>query len=105
MTTENNQNNIDPAARNAITEICSILQYLLDRGETEYIKDVEESVRYTNGKIDSFVLRSGRKRYRITIAPETAPRPKSPKIKGELDIPRGIKIEYNKIVDILDKLK
>lgn len=54
--------------KEVITELCSICEYLLDRGEIETFYATEEHVRYTRKQVDSFVVKSkGRNRYKISI--------------------------------------
>ena len=53
--------------KKVITEICSAMQYLVDRGEVEVIQEIETKVRYTKTKVDSFIVRTeGGKRFCIT---------------------------------------
>ena len=49
-----------------MTAICAAIQYLVDRGEMEHVTEVETKVRYTSTEVDEFIVRTGRKRWRIT---------------------------------------
>ena len=50
----------------AATEICSAMQYLVDRGEIEDIMEVETSVRYTSNVVREFVVVCGGRRIKFT---------------------------------------
>jgi hypothetical protein len=53
--------------KEVLAEICSVLQYLEDRGELGTISRVMTRVRYTEIKeIEKFVVESGKKKFEIT---------------------------------------
>lgn len=54
------------AVKKAATEVCSILQYYMDRDGSEHIKRVETRVRYTDKEVNEFIVHCGGKRIRFT---------------------------------------
>lgn len=54
------------STQKAATEICSAMEYLVDRGEVADITDVETSVRYTDKTISEFVVVCEGRRIKFT---------------------------------------
>lgn len=53
-------------ASTVLTEICSAVEYLLDRGEIDHLTEVETQVRYTPTVISEMIVVADGRRVRIT---------------------------------------
>ena len=52
--------------KKALTEICSALEYLQERGELDYISEIKPEIRYTNNSTDNITVKCGGQKIKIT---------------------------------------